>query len=253
MLRRIAVAAAIAALGLALAPGAEAKKFKYAAGPKPAADTTYSVAEEQVEPVVRQRGPKVAATNLQLATIVANAAIERAMRTCPLDSGTRVVLAPGQSHPLNFVMEHAVLRELAKRRIAASVRRSIIPDDSLAAASNGPADPVLEYQLASARITYLRLVGGYILPSRTKIERQGLVEGVLTLRDPATARVLWTADASHNLVDEIPRSQLPRVEDERFSDLKGAVPERNMGKFVEPVIVVAVVAGLIVLFFQNRP
>ena len=46
-----------------------------------------------------------------------------------------------------------------------------------------------------------------------------------------------------------PRAQLPLVEDERFSDLKGAVPERNMGKFVEPVIVVAVVAGLIVLFF----
>ena len=253
MRRGFALPAAIVALVLAVAPGAEAKKFKYAAGPKPAVDTTYSVAEEQVEPVVRQRGPKVAATNLQLTTIVANAAIERAMRTCPLDSGTRVVLAPGQSHPLNFVMEHAVLRELAKRRIAASVRRSIIPDDSLATASSGPADPVLEYQLASARITYLRLVGGYILPSRTKLERQALVEGVLTLRDPQSARVLWTADASHNLVDEIPRSQLPRVEDERFSDLKGAVPERNMGKFVEPVIVVAVVAGLIVLFFQNRP
>jgi hypothetical protein len=43
------------------------------------------------------------------------------------------------------------------------------------------------------------------------------------------------------------------VEDERFSDLKGVVPERNMGKFVEPVLVVAVIAGLIVLFFQNRP
>ena len=38
-----------------------------------------------------------------------------------------------------------------------------------------------------------------------------------------------------------------------LSDLKGVVPERNMGKFVEPVLVVAVIAGLIVLFFQNRP
>jgi hypothetical protein len=237
------------ALLLSMVPGAEAKKFKYAAGPKPPSDTTYSVAEEAVEPVTRARGPKVAATNLQLTALVANTAVERAMRSVPLDSGTHVVLAPAQSHPLNFVMEHAVLRTLAKRRIGASVRRSIISDDSLAVSG----DPVLEYQLASARITYLRLVGGYILSSRTKIERQALVEGVLTLRDPSTARVLWTADATHNLVDELPRSQLPRVEDERFTDLKGAVPERNMGKFIEPVIVVAVVAGLIVLFFQNRP
>jgi hypothetical protein len=247
------LAALLCALVLSQAQVAETKKFKYAAGPKPETDTTYSVAEESVEPVVRSRGPKVSATNLQLTTLVANTAVERAMRSAPLDSGTHVVLAPGQSHPLNFVMEHAVLRQLAKRRIGTSVRRAIIPDDSLMAIAGNPGDPVLEYQLASARITYLRLVGGYVLASRTKIERQALVEGVLTLRDPATARVMWTADATHNLVDEIPRNQLPRVEDERFSDLKGVVPERNMGKFVEPVLVVAVIAGLIVLFFQNRP
>ena len=249
----IAASILIVALALSLVPGAEAKKFKYASGPKPLVDTVFSVGQEQVEPVVRSGGPKVAATNLQVTAMVANAAVERAMRSVPLDSGTHVVLAPAQSHPLNFVMEHAVLRQLARRRIAASVRRSIIPDDSLAASAANPGDPVLEYQLASARITYLRLVGGYVLASRTKVERQALVEGVLTLRDPASARVLWTADATHNLVDEIPRSQLPRVEDERFADLKGAVPERNMGKFIEPIVVVAVVAGLIVLFFQNRP
>ena len=249
----IAASVVIVALALSLAPGAQAKKFKYASGPKPVPDTVFSVAQEQVEPVVRSTGPKVAATNLQLTALVANVAVERAMRSVPLDSGTHVVLAPAQSHPLNFVMEHAVLRQLARRHIAASVRRSIIPDDSLTVSVANPGDPVLEYQLASARITYLRLVGGYVLSSRTKIERQALVEGVLTLRDPTSARVLWTADATHNLVDEIPRNQLPRVEDERFTDLKGVIPERNMGRFIEPIVVVAVVAGLIVLFFQNRP
>ena len=248
----IAALALFLALGLAFAPGADAKKFKYASGPKPSADTVLSVAEEEVTPVVRSRGPKVSVTNLQLATLVANTAVERAFRSMPLDSGTHVTLAPGQSHPLNFVMEHAVLRQLSKRKISASVRRSIIPDDSLMAASN-PGDPLLEYQLASARITYLRLVGGYLLPSRTKVERQALVEGTLTLRDPASARVLWTADAAHNLVDLLPRGQLSRVEDDRFSDLKGEVPERNLSRYVEPIIVVAVVGGLIVLFFQNRP
>lgn len=244
---------AVLVLLLTLAPAAHAKKFRYASGPKPAADTVLSVADIEVTPVVRARGPRVAATNLQLATLVANAAVERAMKSMPLDSGTRVLLAPAESHPLNFVMEHAVLKQFARRRISASVRRSIIPDDSLGVIAGNPGDPLFEYQLASARITYLRLVGGYVLPSRAKIERQGLVEGTLSLRDPATARVLWTADADHNLVDVIPRGQLPRVEDDRFADLKSAVPERNLGRFVEPVVVVAVVSGLIVLFFQNRP
>ena len=52
------------ALIVSLAPGAQAKKFKYTAGPKAATDTTYSVAEEAVEPVTRARGPKVAATKI---------------------------------------------------------------------------------------------------------------------------------------------------------------------------------------------
>jgi hypothetical protein len=235
------------------AVAADAKKFRFTEGPRPAADTTFSMATVTLEPVVSERGPRVAATNLQVITLVANAAMERAMRTVPLDSGAHVTLAPAESHPLNFIVEHALLRELSKRRISATVRRSLVPDDSLAVLASAERDPLLEYQLASARITYLRIVGGYVLPSRAKLERQGLVEGALVLRDPATSRVLWTSDASANIVDRVPRGQIRLVEDERFTDLKGTVPERNLGRYAEPLVVAAVVGGLVILFFQNRP
>jgi len=250
MRHRIAVPVVLLSLALGLAPGAEAKKFKYASGPKPSTDTTYSVAEEQVEPVVRQRGPKVAATNLQLTAIVANAAVERAMKSVPLDSGTHVVLAPGQSHPLNFMAEGSVLAHLSRRGIVATVRRGVIPDDSLLAEAGTPPNPILEYELATARVTYLRLVGW--LPGRVKIERQALVQGSLTLREPRTSTVLWSAPANYNLVDAFPRSQLPLVEDQRFSDLKGVAPTRNVDKVVEPVIVVAVVAGVAGYYGQKE-
>src|SRR6266545_1967615 len=85
---------------LLVAPAAHAKKFRYASGPRPPADTTLSVGTVEITPVVRERGPRVAATNLQLASLVANLAVERAMKSAPLDSGTHVVLAPGESHPL---------------------------------------------------------------------------------------------------------------------------------------------------------
>jgi hypothetical protein len=238
---------------ICLAPAAEAKKFRYAEGPKVPTDTTLSIAQVTLEPVVRTRGPRVAPTNLQLVSLVANQAIEQALKAAPLESGTHVTLAPAESHPLNFLMEHAVLRELSRRGVTATVRRSVVPDDSLDVMAASDRDPLLEYQLASARITYLRLVGGYILPSRVKIERQALVEGALVMRDPASARVLWTGDLGSNLVDLLPRAQLHQVEDERFSDLKGTVPERNIGRFTEPLIVASVVGGLVVLFFQNRP
>jgi hypothetical protein len=238
---------------LCLAPAAEAKKFRYSEGPKAPADTNLSVAQVSMEPVVREHGPKVAPTNLQLISLVANAAIEQALRSALLDSGSHVTIAPAESHPLNFLIEHSLLRALSRRGVTATVRRSLVPDDSLAVLAADDRDPLLEYQLASARITYLRLVGGYLLPSRVKVERQGLVEGVLVMRDPSNARVLWTGDASANLLDLVPRSQLKLVEDERFSDLKGTLPERNLGRYVEPLIVASVVAGLVILFFQNRP
>jgi hypothetical protein len=243
---------AAAAVALLLLPQAgEAKKFRYAAGPRVPEDTLLSVAQPELEPIVRQRGPRVPLTNLQLASLVANAAFDRALESAPLQPGTRVLVAPAASHPLNFVVEHAVLLHLSKRGIVSTVRRSLIPDDSLHVIASNPGEPVLEYTLASARVTYLRLTGW--LPGRVNIERQALVEGTLTLRDPRTAAVLWVGEARYNLVDRFRRHRLPLVEDERFADLKSAPPSRNLDKVFEPVVVVAVVAGLVALFFQNRP
>ncbi|MBI5708739.1 MAG: hypothetical protein HZC42_00290 [Candidatus Eisenbacteria bacterium] len=246
---RVGLLVALLAL-CCLASAAQAKKFRYASGPRPATDTTFATAEQQVEPIVRARGPRVPATNLQLVSLVANTAFERAFQRAPIDSGSHVVLAPAESHPLNFVVEHAVLRSLSRRGITATVRRSILPDDSLNAYGG---DPVLEYQLASARVSYLRLVGWLPFSGRVKIERQALVEGDLTLRDARSSNVLWTGDASYNLLDAFPKDRVALVEDERYADLKAPVPTRNVDKVFEPVIVVAVVAGLVALFFQNRP
>jgi len=244
---RVWLVGAVGAL-LVLASTTEAKTFRYASGPKPPADTLGWVAESELQPILGRHHAKVSLTNLQLVSLVADTAFSKVLKGAPLDSGMRVVLAPAESHPLNFVVEHALLRQLARRGVTATVRRTLIPDDSLAAASPDR-DPVLEYQLATARVTYLRLIG-YL---RIKIERQALVEGGITLRDPATARVLWVGDAGYNIVDRFPRGHTAQVEDARFTELKGEVPARNAGKFLEPVVVVAVVSGLVALFFQNRP
>ena len=80
-----------------------------------------------------------------------------------------------------------------------------------------------------------------------------LVEGGITLRDPASSVVLWSGDATHNLVDAFPRGQIPLVEDARYAELTSPVPTRSAGKALEPAVVVAIVGGLIALFFQNRP
>lgn len=243
----------LAVLLLIGAGPAAAKDFRYTSGPQPPADTVLSVAVPDIEPIVRDRGPKVPYTNLQMVGLVANIAIDRALASAPLQSGSRVVVAPAESHPLNFLIEQAILRHLSERGISATVRRSVIPDDSLMAVAGNPGEPVLEYQLATARISYLRLVGWLPFSGRVKIERQAMVEGGLTLRDPRTSVVLWVGSPSHNLLDRFPRDKLALVEDQRFSDLTSPVPQRDAGKVLEPLVVVAIVGGLIALFFQNRP
>ena len=235
---------------LLLAGAAHAKTFRYSTGPKAAADSMGWAAESELQPLLSSQHPRVPFTNLQLAGLVADTAFARAMRTVPLDAGLRVVLAPAESHPMNPLIERVLLRQLARRGITAGVRRSVVPDDSLRTVS-AAGEPVLEYGVTTARVTYLRLVG--FLPGRVKIERQALVEGGLTLRNPINSNVMWSSDASFNLVDRFPRSSLAMVEDERFSELKGTPPDRNFEKVLEPIVVVAVVAGLVALFFQNRP
>jgi hypothetical protein len=251
-MRSIKVAVPLVLLALlALAPEAAAKKFRYSSGPKPPEDSTLSVANTYLEPVVRTRGPKVPYTNLQLTQFVADTAVARALATAVVDSGTHAVLAPAREHPMNFLLEHSMLKALSRRGVEVTVRRSPIPDDSLKALFGRPGDPVIEYTVGSVRVTYLRFVG--ILPGRVKLERQSLVTGSIGMRDPNTARVLWTTDIGQNFVDRFARNQVALVEDERYPDLKSELPQRNFDKVFEPVVVVLVVAGLVALFFQNRP
>lgn len=249
-LLRLAVPLALLVL-LSLVPAAEAKKFRYASGPKPPEDSTLAVANTYLEPVVRSRGPRVPYTNLQLTQFVADTAVARALATAVVDSGTHAVLAPAHDHPLNFVLEHSMLKALSQRGVDVTVRRTPIPDDSLKAMFGRPGDPVLEYTLGSAKVTYLRFVG--ILPGRVKIERQSLVTGSISMRDPNSSRVLWTGDIGQNFVDRFARNQVALVEEERYPDLKAEVPQRNADKVLEPIVVIAVVGGLVALFFQNRP
>src|SRR5262249_25491491 len=109
--RRRGIAIALAA-ALVLPVAAGAKTFRYDGGPQPQPDTTLSVAVPEIETVTRSRGPKVPFTNLQIITLVSDAAFESGLKGVPLQRGQQVVLAPAAEHPLGFVAEQSVLRQL---------------------------------------------------------------------------------------------------------------------------------------------
>ncbi len=241
---------AIALLGLASEAGA--KKVRYEGGPEAEPDTVLSIAQVVVDPIVRSRGPRVPATNLQLTSLVANTAFERALESAPFDSGQALLIAPAESHPLNFVVEHAILKALASRRMTLAVRRSIVPDDSLELVMGNPGEPILDYQLgvgADHLPALPRLAAGSGAdrasgPGRGRDSRCAIPSMRASCGPGMPATTSWM---------RFPRSQLPLVEDSRYTDLQGVVPDRTVTKIAEPVIVIAVVAGLVALFFANRP
>jgi hypothetical protein len=242
---------AVLALGLLLgASPAAAKKYKYATGPKPQTDSL-QVAEANPELVTASKKRREAPTNLAMLLLVAHQSVAKALGPAPLQPGAQVVLAPSGAHTMNFVLEYALLQEMSNRKIVTTVRRSPVPDDSVLALAATPGTTLLEYQLATARVTYLGLRG--FLPGRTKVERQATVQASLTLRDPQGGQVVWVGPVDGNLIDLFPRSQQQLVEDARYPELQTPVPNRAWQSLVEPVVVVAIVAGLIALFFQNRP
>ena len=235
---------------LLLAGTAEAKKFRYPAGPKPQTDSL-ATSEANPQLVVASRRRREAPTNMSMLLLVSSQAAKTGLATVPLAPGTHVTLAPAGEHAMNFVLEHGLLRELSDRKMLSTVRRAPVADDSLAQLAGNPGGMLLEYQVATARVTYLAMRG--VLPGRTKVERQATVQATLTLRDPATGAVTWLGEANHNLIDLFPRSQQQLVEDPRYAELQTPVPGRAWQNLVEPTIVVAIVTGLVLLFFENRP
>jgi len=246
---RRALAALVAASLVAPGP-ASAKKYTYATGPKPQTDSL-QVAEANPELVTASKKRREAPTNLALLLLVAHQSVTKALAPAPLPPGSQVVLAPSGAHSMNFALEYALLQELSNRKVVTTVRRGPVPDDSVLAVADSAGTMLLEYQLATARVTYLGLRG--MLPGRTKVERQATVQASLTLRDPHGGQVVWVGPVDGNLIDLFPRSQQQLVEDSRYPELQTPVPNRAWQSLVEPVVVVAIVAGLIALFFQNRP
>jgi hypothetical protein len=48
-------------------------------------------------------------------------------------------------------------------------------------------------------------------------------------------------------------SDLSALEDRQRPETRPVAPSSSMGKIVEPVLVVVLIAGLVSLFYQNRP
>jgi hypothetical protein len=72
------------------------------------------------------------------------------------------------------------------------------------------------------------------------------------LRDPAGDLVQWSGNGEAARIDEVPKDALPILEGQNYPFTAPALPPHSTGKILEPIVVTAVIVGLVFLFVSNR-
>ena len=118
------------------------------------------------------------------------------------------------------------------------------------AAPGGPTPLRLELQVDGSGVSYVRRIGSF--PFGTKAyERLAAMRASATILDGGSGTVLWTRTSTRRATDVVPKSQV-RYAASGSGTLNPPVPSGGGMRWLEPLIVVGVVAGLVVLFYSNR-
>ena len=111
-------------------------------------------------------------------------------------------------------------------------------------------DLVLDLNIGNAGIAYVRTLRKFPVGIRG-YERIASARVGATLLDSGTRDVVWAKTASAQLGDIVLKRDLAYV-GSGSGGLSPALPRGGGGRLLEPLIVVGVVTGLVVLFYSNR-
>jgi hypothetical protein len=121
------------------------------------------------------------------------------------------------------------------------------------AVTNGgnPGSPLrLNLQVDGSGVSYTRRIGSF--PFGTKgYERLAAMRANATLIDPQSGEVFWTRTSARSATDLVRKGDVVYAAS-GSGRLNPAVPRGGGTRWLEPLIVVGVVAGLVVLFYSNR-
>jgi hypothetical protein len=130
----------------------------------------------------------------------------------------------------------------------------VAPGDSAAPVVSHATDPLgplrLQILVEGSGVTYVRRVGSF--PFGTKgYERLAGMRASATLFDPMNGDVVWTRSAARSASDVVAKGDVAYAAS-GSGYLNPPVPRGGGTRWLEPMIVIGVVAGLVVLFYSNR-
>ena len=72
------------------------------------------------------------------------------------------------------------------------------------------------------------------------------------LRDSTGNLVQWSGHGEAARIDEVPKDALAILEGQNYPFTPPTLPAKSTGKILEPIVVTAVIVGLVLLFVSNR-
>ncbi|HSF03885.1 MAG TPA: hypothetical protein VLA62_12795, partial [Solirubrobacterales bacterium] len=149
-------------------------------------------------------------------------------------------------------MDAARLHQARNPKADAQAAASGLPEEGLPSSLDLQQLPVLEVSVEEARVEYTRLHRAGVLGAQ-HVERRALSRISGRLLRPQTRIVYWVGESDSSYADVVPRSELKALEDASRAELRGTVPVQGWTKAAEPILVGALVVGLVALFYTNRP
>jgi hypothetical protein len=177
------------------------------------------------------------------------------LRDAPIPSGRAVILtSPAPGDTLSLLTQRLVGelrgRQVPVRLMAPGTAITEEPDTTLVRAEGGGHPLRLNLQVDGAGVSYVKRLGKF--PFGTKgYERLAAMRATATLIDPIGGEVFWTRSSTHSATDVVSKGDVAYAAS-GSGRLNPPVPKGGGTHWLEPLIVVGVVAGLVVLFYSNR-
>ncbi len=179
------------------------------------------------------------------------------LRDAPIPAGRPIVLqSPAPGDTLGLLTQRLVSRLRAQNvpvRLAGGGGAEAVDPDTATLFANGESagHPLrLNLQVDGSGVSYVRRIGKF--PFGTKgYERLAAMRANATLIDPVSREVYWTRSSARSATDIVPSGDVVYAAS-GSGRLNPPPPHGGGTRWLEPLIVVGVVAGLVVLFYSNR-
>jgi hypothetical protein len=216
-----------------------------------------------------QPGRSERVTNMALLEKTLSNAVESLVKRMPVNNLKKpVIVAAAGTHEAGWIVENLLGQRLREEGVSVLVTTpqppAVLPDTSQVDTAGVfvaqptkplpapvPTQLVLSYRIAEIGMEYPRIWRSHYF-GKKQVQRHAYAALSVRIVDDSTGGLVWVGDSKANETDIVPASEIVFLEGKGEAWQKGTMPPGRLGAFIEPLVVAAIVGGLVYLFYSNK-